>query len=192
MKARILLAAIAGFVTATAAHAEVTLWKKVSGWDVSFYPSIKGCQAYTTFEQGTSFFIGFDASDDVMYLDVTLMDERWRSIESGKEYEISAKFGDETAWNLDMLGKDYGGKPGLNILVRVDNDKADLFAEEFQRETRMSWRYAGEPLGIFTLKGSRRAFQEVMACQRSYFQAVNSTGSGDPFARGDASDPFSR
>jgi hypothetical protein len=58
----------------------------------------------------------------------------------------------------------------------------------------MVWNFQGSELGRYTLRGSRRAFDEVVTCQRSYFDALGSQNS-DPFATSDKSkskskDPF--
>lgn len=160
--------------------ADTILWKEIGGWDISFYPGAEGCQAFAIFEEGTAFFIGFDNTDNMLALDVTLIDERWGAIEAGKEYPITVKFGNESPWTLDMNGLDIDGHPGLNIMIDAGADQAGLFVDEFQREISMEWFYSGRSLGRYTLRGSRRAFNEVIACQKSYFAALESNS--DPFA----------
>ncbi len=171
----------------TAATAEVIDWKTIGGWDISFYPDSEGCQAFAVFERNTAFFIGFDGTDNQLTLDITLLDQRWSSIEEGRQYDVSVKFGNESPWNLSMDGLNTDGYPGLNIMIDAGNDQASLFVEEFQRETRMEWTFKGALLGRYTLKGSRRAFDEVINCQRSYAAAVSSQS--DPFSK-KKSDPF--
>lgn len=173
---------------ASSAWSDVALWRKRGDWDISYYPSISGCQAFTVYEGGTAFFIGFASIDSDLSLDVTLMNDDWGSIESGKEYKIRAVFGDETAWNLNMRGVEFDGNTGLT--GRFDLKKAGLLAEEFQRELSMTWSYENARLGRFNLRGSRAAFVDVIACQKSYIDAVSSTS--DPFANGNRKkrDPF--
>jgi len=182
----------AGFLAAglTGAQAETIDWKTVEGWDISFYPASEGCQAFALFEEDTAFFIGFDNSGDGLLLDVTLLDERWGSIEDGKEYSVTLHFGNETPWTLEMDGVQMDDFPGLNILIDASSDEADLFINEFQRETRMKWSFGDNLLGRYTLRGSRRAFDEVIACQRSYFEAIQTQS--DPFAASGSgkNDPF--
>jgi hypothetical protein len=176
-------------LASTTAQAEVTLWKKVGGWDVSFYPGLPGCLASAEYNRGTTFFIGFIRSDRDLLLNVTLMDESWGSIEAGKEYEVKFYFGDESPWTLNMRGERYGQFPGLDFTISAAASQADLFVEEFQRELYMEIFYAGVSLGKYTLKGTRAAFQETIRCQRSFNDAVTSVG--DPFSAG-SSDPFAR
>jgi hypothetical protein len=174
-------------LSASSAPAEIIDWKTVGGWDISFYPESEGCQAFAVFERNTAFFIGFDSTDDLLALDVTLLDQSWGSIQEGRQYDVSVKFGNESPWNLSMDGLNTDGYPGLNIMIDAGNDQASLFVEEFQRETRMEWSFNGTLLGRYTLKGSRRAFDEVISCQRSYSAAVSSQP--DPFSK-KKSDPF--
>lgn len=182
----------AGFlaVSMNSAVAEAIDWKTVGGWDISFYPSSEGCQAFALFEEDTAFFIGFDNSNDQLALDITLLDERWSSIQDGKEYSVSLHFGNESPWTLEMDGVQIDDFPGLNIMIDAGSDEADLFVDEFQRETRMEWYFGNNLLGRYTLRGSRRAFDEVIACQRSYFEALETQS--DPFAASSSKkkDPF--
>ncbi len=173
----------ASLLSANSVQAQTVDWKTVGGWDVSFYTNSQGCQAFALFEKNTAFFIGFDNNDDQLTLDVTLLDERWVSIEHDKEYSVEVKFGNEGPWTLEMDGVVMDGYPGLNIMIDVETDEAALFIDEFQRETVMRWDYGKTTLGRYTLRGSRVAFDEVIACQKSYFEALASQT--DPFATSD-------
>ncbi len=178
--------AVIGCFLGTAALAEPIDWKTVRGWDISFYPASEGCQAFALFEEDTAFFIGFDNTENELSLDVTLLDQKWRSIEAGKEYKIEVKFGDESPWTMDMDGLQTDDFPGLGIMIDAGSDQAKLFIDEFQRENSMKWSFSSTVLGHYTLRGSRAAFNEVIACQRSYMRAQSSS---DPFAQS-SSDPF--
>ncbi|NNU80682.1 hypothetical protein HMH01_09565 [Halovulum dunhuangense] len=167
-------------------RADVTDWKMVGTWDISHYSSSEGCLAYAEFANGTAFFIGFDLSTGDLLLDVTLMNGAWRSIVPGSDYTVQAVFGAETPWELAMIGEDFDGTPGLMMLVDATSDQAALFIEEFSKTYVMAWRYNGAPLGSFPLAGSRAAFEEVLACQRSWTVAA---APADPFAA-PVTDPF--
>ncbi|PCJ10539.1 MAG: hypothetical protein COB16_00560 [Rhodobacteraceae bacterium] len=179
--------AAALLTTGSSAAADTIDWKTIGGWDISFYPASEGCQAFAMFDEDTAFFIGFDNTDGELNLDITLLDERWRSIEDGTEYSITARFGNESPWTLAMDGIRVDNFPGLNMLIDANSDQADLFIDEFQRKSSMTWSFDGTTLGRYTLRGSRKAFNEVVACQRSYHEALN--GSADPFS---TSDPFTK
>lgn len=187
LRMAVIAAALA--LAAPMARADTIGWRVVGDWDISFYPGSAGCQAFAQFVQGTAFFIGFDNNNDVLALDVTLLDTQWSSIEDGKDYPIEVTFGNETPWTMTMNGVVMDGYPGLNIMIDAGSDEASLFVDEFQRKTSMAWRYGNVTLGRYTLRGSRRAFDEVIACQRSYLDAMSS--SADPFAAGGRkTDPF--
>lgn len=172
---------------------EVTLWKNVGDWDVSFYSNSPGCFAYMYYEGGTSFWLGFIKRDDDILLEVSLMDDAWKSIEAGKEYSVKVYFGDETPWTLEMSGKDFDGSPALSYAFDASTEQSGLFLDEFIRETGMKWYYRNAMLGHYSLKGSRQAMNETVDCQRSFNEAV--AGVSDPFggsSGGSNSDPFSQ
>lgn len=173
--------------------ADVSSWKKVGGWDISFYSNLPGCLAYMPYEGGTQFWIGFIKRDDDILLDVSLMDDAWTSIEPGKEYSIKVYFGDETPWTLEMTGRDYDGSPAIDFAFDASTEQSGRFIEEFIRETGMKWYYRNTMLGHYSLRGSGLAVDEVVACQKSFNEAV--AGVSDPFGGGTGgsnSDPFSQ
>lgn len=168
----------------SAAQANPLDWKVVAGWDVSYYPASAGCQAFALFEEDTAFFIGFDNTNDLLTLDVTILDARWTTIEDGIEYAVNVNFGDEAPWRLNMDGVELGGYPGMAIMIEADSHEAAQFIEEFQRETTMEWWMGATSLGLYTLRGSRKAFDEVVICQESYHAAE--AVQADPFDTSEA------
>lgn len=173
--AAILIAAAGG------ASADSTLWKTVGWWDISFYPNSEGCSALAAYDGGISFFIGLDATGDEIAMEVLLFDEKWKSIEDEKEYEVKVAFGNETPWTLDMTGRKAHTISGLRILIPLSSEQAADFADEFMRETGMEWTYDGVSLGSLALDGSRQAFNEMIDCTKSYQEAVGQAA--DPFGK---------
>lgn len=165
--ARFLCVLLSLLFAAPIAVAQTERWAIIRGWDIAYYDATRGCLAFTAFED-TNFFIGFDMNEDVPALDITVLDQRWESIEPSERYPVTLKFGDEPPWTLEMQGVMMDGLPGLNILIDASIDQSLEFIEEFQREMRMRWSYGEAELGEFTLRGSRRAFDEVLKCQRSF------------------------
>lgn len=164
---------------------EIVHWKDVGGWDISYYPGPGGCVASTQYDAGTAFFIGFNSNFDERVLDVTLMDDRWQSIADDADYDIGVQFGTASPWELGMTGRKMGDSGALTLKVYSASDDAKRFVEEFMAMTTMNWDFDGTELGRFTLRDSRRAFNEVVACQNSY----DATTTEDPFAK---TDPFAR
>ena len=166
-------------LVATPLGAEPQRWALSDPWNISFYPATQGCLAYATFD-GTGIFIGFDTLEDVPALDITLLDSRWQSIESGSSYPVSLTFGNNTPWVLEMTGVHMDGAPGLHILIDATMDRSATFIEEFQSEMKMRWSYADTTLGEFTLSGSRQAFQQVVACQTTHAETIAAPPDGLP------------
>lgn len=180
-------------VASTHAQADSSPWKQVGGWDIDFNSNWEGCLASTTYEGGTWFAIGFQKEVDGLVLSVALLDKAWESIEAGKEYAVKVYFGDETPWDLNMIGRETSGTRGLQFYTDAYSEKAGIFVEEFQRELGMKWYYQNVMMGNFSLRDTRRAFNEVVACQKSFHEAL--AGVSDPFGRAPkrrSDDPFSQ
>lgn len=145
------------------------------------------------YEDGTFFLIGLKKRDDATLLEIAMMDDAWESLEEGKDYSIKAYFGDETPWTLDMRGRHFSDTPGLTFSMDAYSENAGILVDEFQRELDMKWYYKNVMLGHYSLRDTRRAFDEVVACQKSFNEAVS--GVSDPFSRapnGRSTDPFSQ
>lgn len=142
-------------------------WAIVGEWDISYYPATGGCLAFAR-SGPTSLFIGFDTLGGIEALDITVLDERWDSIRTGEVYPVTVALGNEPPWTLDMIGVFMDGSPGLSIVVDAARPKSSQLVAEFRREMRMTWSYGNIELGRFTLRGSRRAFDAVLTCQRHH------------------------
>lgn len=146
---------------------ETVNWDAVGGWEISFYPDAKGCQAFALFEQDTAFFIGFDDTDGRRSLNVTLIDQSWTQIENDQEYQVHVRFGSNPTWTLAMDGQVMNGYPALSIHINSNSDEAKQFIREFREETEMDWTVDGASLARLTLRGSLKAFDSVLACQNA-------------------------
>lgn len=160
--------------------AESSPWKTVGGWDVSFYPATDGCTAFTVYDDGIAFFIGISKKDETLNFEMTLMNDKWKSIEDKKEYEVVVTLGNEEPWTLEMSGVKFDTTWGMNFSTPASSEKAGKFVEEFMREVDMEWTYNGTRLGYLSLRNSRAAFEEAVACTKSYQDAVGTTS--DPFS----------
>ena len=112
-------------------YAESSPWKKVGGWDVDFYPNSRGCLAYTVFTDGIAFFIGLTKRDDTLNFEMTLMNDKWQSIEDRKEYEVVVTLGNESPWTLDMTGVKFDNTWGMSFSTPASSEKAGQ--SEFQK-----------------------------------------------------------
>lgn len=145
-------------------------WASLGEWIISYYPSTGGCLAFARSGQ-TAFFIGYDTISGIQALDITVLDDRWDSIETGSVYPVTVAFGNEPPWTIDMAGVVMDGAPGLNIVVDAARPKAAQIIAEFRRERSMTWAYGETELVRFSLRGSRRAFDAILDCQRHHANA---------------------
>jgi hypothetical protein len=171
--------------------AETSAWKTVGAWDISFYPNTGGCLAYTVYDGGVAFFVGLSKYDEILSFDMTLMNDKWVSIEDKKEYEVVVTLGNEVPWTLEMTGIKFEKTWGMSFSTPANSEKAGRFVDEFMREVAMEWTYNGRQLGYLSLSDSRLAFEEAVSCTKSFQDAIK--GSSDPFATGvnnESMDPF--
>lgn len=139
--------------------------QRVSGWDVSYYATMGGCQAFSYVNEATAFFIGYDTTTGRRALDVTVANPGWDSIKEDRTYSVLLRFGDRPAWRLDMRGISIDDRPGLNIVFPANTDLAKQFIDEFRSEYHMNWSFDDTALGQFSLKGSGKAFDAMHSCQ---------------------------
>lgn len=182
--------------TATTVVADPVLWKQLENWDVTFFDGLPGCAASAHYEGGTSVFIGLAVISGKTHLDLMFSDPSWESIEVGKEYEISIRFGKSDPWTVPMTG--FGKGRDLRYTIPTDGDGPAEFIFEFMRKPSMSIYYGEREVGFYSLKGSSEAIRVMLECHESFSSAYgamvgNSSGNGsaiDPFNSGKTSDPF--
>ena len=167
----------AALAASPVAAQEAVFWKSVGNWDVSIDTTISnGCYAIATWNGGTVLRIGLNPLEENFYLLVG--NEKWASLESGQEYDISIKFGAKAAWDVAARGLQFS--PEDVVYLHAESTKFE-FIEEFMRQSSMKISYQNKEIDTLKLTGSSRAFKEVMACQ----QEVDKRGTAntsDPFA----------
>lgn len=143
-------------------------WAKVDGWDIAWYPEMRGCQAFALFEENTAFFIGYDKTHGKRSLNITLIDKRWTKIKDGDEHRVQVRFGDNPAWDLTMDGRSIDDYPALMIHMSAAASETRTLINQFRRESEMRWQLEDQQLARLTLRGSRRAFSAVQDCEANY------------------------
>lgn len=165
------------------------LWKRVGGWDIRVDMTLGyGCFVMAEYKSGTVFRTGFDITNGKGYIIVG--NKEWASLEEGKEYPLSLKFGNEPAWSGDAIGFQFNNTGGVYLYIVFSN--LDLL-EEFMRKTSVEIRYQENLIATLSLKGSYSAFMEAIRCQKTMADRMpNSPVENDPFARRvrPSSDPF--
>ncbi|OHV85580.1 hypothetical protein [Ensifer sp. LCM 4579] len=171
-------------ICASPANAQDSVpWSNVDGWSVLIDPSMgNACYVTTVYELGTILRLGFDFSREPKSIYLALGDNRWKSLEPGKDYPIQIQFDRNPVWDATARAVDFSGTNFLAVSTTDFN-----FANEFSRKLAMRVTFNGRQVAGLRLKGSARAVAEMLKCQ----QTVNDTFSAQkpPRApRGD--DPF--
>lgn len=180
---RSLCAALAGaalLASAPVAQAEDALfWKSVGDWEISVDPTIDdGCYAVATWNGGTVLRIGRNPEADNFYF--LIGNNKWASIQPDQPYDIEIRFGSRAPWEVSANGLQFN--PGETVYLHAQSTKMD-FIREFQRALNMKISYQGTEIDNLKLTGSRRAWDEVEACQRAVAQR-GVANANDPFAAG--------
>lgn len=150
-----------------------------------------GCFALASYEGGTVLRIGLAPESDVPAY-IMLGDEDWKSLEYGKEYELTIQFDTLDPWTGTATGVSFGSDEFVFLMISFDNSDLVL---EFMKRHQMSVKYQNNNIATLSLAGSYRAFVEVLACQDQMMSAGQPQQRVDPFdSEGSTpnSDPFSQ
>jgi len=165
------------------------LWKNVGDWEVSIDPTIgNGCYAVASWNGGTVLRIGLNPQDDNFY--VLIGNDSWTSLKPEESYDLQIQFDRRNAWDVSANGLQFN--PGETVYLHATSSKFD-FIREFMRGSKMKISYNGKKIDTLKLRGSSRAFKEVMNCQNQV--DARDASSGDPFKpgsgkKGATADPF--
>jgi hypothetical protein len=188
---RVVLAAVLGVLTASAAQAQgkAARWGEVGGWAIRVDRSVgDGCYAHQLYTDDTHVRIGFDIKKKSIYFMIT--NSAWRSIEVGKIYQMQLLFDGQYKYNGDFRGIKMGEYVWLD-----HSDVSGEFAKDFMQRSNLRVFYQGARIASLSLANTFAAVAEVMNCQR---EIGGSSGgapqSADPFNRSsrNPADPFSR
>lgn len=169
-------------LAACPAQAQDPHWADVGGWTISVDPiRANGCYLVSSFAGGTNFGLGFDRRDDTGYMFIS--DTDWTSLVNDQSYDLTVKFGRRSPWDGQALA--VISDAGENFLtLTVDSD----FMEEFANQNEVRMNFGPAEIAFLGLQGSRRALNEMIACQ----DAWDAAGPSDPFAGAAGADPFAK
>lgn len=188
MKITYISALLFSLTTATCAQADdaVVTWKDdVRGWYLGVDRSIgDGCFMYASYNGGT--FVRFQFNPQENVVNFIVGNEKWRSLEESKFYDLSVAFGRESPWNGQAEARFIGDEMSLSLNVPFSEDRAATFIEELRRATVVDISYQGRTVDTLSLSGSFAAVTELLNCQTVILD--DSTGS-DPFSSS-GEDPF--
>jgi hypothetical protein len=113
--------------------------------------------------------------------------QKWRSLEEGKNYKLKFQFDAETPWTAGSAAIKLG--PGATALLVVFSDVR--FFQEFASKNTLVVSYDDTIVTRLPLTRSLAAMRSVAQCQDKVDLVV--AGQTDPFSKRDTqSDPFSK
>lgn len=156
------------------------LFANVGKWAIYSDPTTaNSCFAMSTYADGTSIRIGFWHKGYKYPAYVAFANEKWRSIQVGKEYDVSMRLDTAPAWT----GPASGWQIGTFKAILINVDKPNLF-KEFISKNQLQLVFRGKLVANLSLAGSGKAVAELMNCQ-----SINVDGM-KPSPR-ESDDPFS-
>jgi len=183
--------AIAG-VAIMSVSAKAETWRSdVRGWYIGIDTSIGGgCYMLASYDGGTLIRAHFNPQNDTFGFVVA--DPAWRSIEPGKFYPMTVRFGNRAPWSGEGVGRRFSGElPAIVMELSVaDGNRVDKFIDEFMRMTSVSISYDQNEIARMSLSGTFAGMLAVFECQS---QQIYEQGEElDPFRSGKnrETDPF--
>lgn len=164
------LAGLAGLLLATAllgvpgAAAETLLAldervDTVRGWDIGINTAVAGCLAKARYEDKTTVWFGFGGDDKKLFFG--LSNPRWKSIESGRSYEIHLVATNAGRWHGTFAGGEADGERSL-----VATNLKKEFMVDIARAGALDVRFQGKSITRLSLSGSMAALDAVIDCQK--------------------------
>jgi hypothetical protein len=177
-------AALMALASPAFAKEDTVLWGTAGSWQIRIDTTLSnGCFIMTGYTH-TAMRVGINPKNHNAY--ILMLDDQWRSLESGKEYRLSFSFDGEAPWAGVFTGLNMGGSPGL--VTSFDKPK---FLQDFATKQTLSIYWGDRTVALLPLTGSYGAVQSLTQCQAKVDQ-IMASGS-DPFAGGGSTstDPFS-
>lgn len=152
-----------------------TLWKKVGGWEITYstLANVSSCIATTFYDGGTTVIL-FPGENALI---LTVMHERWKSVEEGRSYPVSVSFDGRPSSGV-AFGRNYDQVRGIDLHLTAKG------ASYFMTASNMSLTYKGESVARLNLSGTYAATLELKNCQDAKKPGTWPYYSdGDPFRR---------
>jgi hypothetical protein len=146
----------------------------VKDWGVFIDTSIGGCFIMTTYTQGEIVRIGISRTWKNGY--IMIANEKWRSIERGKEYKLTFTFDADSPWGGTFTATNMG--PTTVLLNGFTNAK---FLTDFAAKNLLVITYGDTLVTRLPLTGSYAAVQSMVECQQKVDAVAE--GQADPFAK---------
>jgi hypothetical protein len=147
--------------------------REVRGWHIGYSSALgyeeayQGCTATGKYQSGSVITLAKDNEGSWWF---AVSNERWNSIEGGKQYDVTFRIG-RTNWQ----GETFGAISDIGKSL-VSRGVSDEFVGDFARSASLEVIYRGRRIDSFSLYGTRAAKEAVDACYRERFVK------DDPFA----------
>jgi len=181
---RIILAAVVSSLslsTAMAGDNDSAKWSQVGPWHIFVDSTVgNGCFMVSSYGSGTVLRVGFNNRNNTAYLMVG--NEAWKSLEAGKQYQISGQFDNGTAYNWTANGARLGDMTVLSVPFGTPSPTEVM--QTFGQRLNLKLYYRGNMLASMNLNGTAAAAAETINCNRQF------NTKADPFGNGTRPDPF--
>jgi S1-C subfamily serine protease len=145
---------------------------EVEGWRIGYSKALAGCFAAATFTDKTTVWLGYGAKLQ-FYLAFT--NTGWRSIETGKTYQILVNAQGYGRWNGKFLGFARGDERGVIIA-----NLKEKFLLDLARAGGMTVNADQKRIAQLSLAGSRSAIAEILTCQRARVEQAKADAAAIP------------
>ncbi|MBD9543046.1 MULTISPECIES: hypothetical protein [Ensifer] len=183
--------------SAAAEESEIIKWKDVDGWTVASDTSMEGsCFISSVFDGGVTLRLGFYPKGSESPLYMSFASDDWRSLEVGKEYDLTFRFDKTDPWSASATAA--GDASGKFLFVNVTDAE---FLTGFVRKRALAIAFEDRVIANLSLRGTGPAADELMKCQRAVDEIIADEGrkskekKADPFnapsEKRSARDPFS-
>jgi hypothetical protein len=144
---------------AIAANADLEPWGEAGLWVILQDPEFgNGCLIQRAFEDGSNIRIGFDATDNQVY--VSAFDPAWAGFGAGETHKVGYTLGNDTV-QADAVGIALGDLPGIRMFF---SDKATL--TEIVGHPDMVLSSSGARVMSIDLDGSQEALKQAEICEQ--------------------------
>jgi len=171
-----------------ASAADMPIFKQYDNWDIRVDTTLNNsCFMMGIWEGGSVLRFGVNKNQGNMYL--MLGDNDWKSLESGKEYDLSIKLGNKSPWTAPSTAVGLG--EGIYLWINIPADAAKDFMAEFMKQHDIEADYNNKNILHLKLTGSYEAATGLMECQKLFnskaetkdpFLDNNESSDNDPFA----------
>jgi hypothetical protein len=142
---------------------ETALWKTVGAWSVYIDRTVKyQCFIATVYEDYTLFRMGFQDPEASSALYIAIGNADWKSIESGKTYDLVMQIDNEAGWTSPATAITLDTLPTLV----VNSNQAEFVAQLMRRHSLRVF-FNDRLILNLSLRGSNNALKEMATCQNA-------------------------